>query len=590
MAVTVSRERVGTQRLIPAGVRVPALFPWVVTAFVAFLVLVPVAMLVLGSFSAARLPTDFSFADLTLRNYASVYTDPLTYRVMGNTVIYVVSSMGIGLSMAVLFAWLVARSTMPFKWLGYVGIPLSMIIPGMLESMVWVLLFSPRIGFANRILMNAFGLESAPFNVYTMGGMIALESLRLVPTAFLLLLPLLLRFDPGLEEAGAMSGAPMRTVTWRVTLPLMLPGLLSIAVYQAVTVLSSFEVPGILGLPGQVYVFSTLIYTYTNAAASAGGNSYGAANALAMVYLLINVVGLWIYTRATRNANSFAVVTGKGYRPRLIDIGPWKWVGVAFLAFYLFMTTLLPVVVLAWASITPFILQPNAETFGRITDRNWVRMLTDQDLRDTLWNTVILVAATASASVGVSLLIAWLTVRTRFVGRAFLDQLAFISHGVPGVILALALIWFWIQLDFIPLYGTLWIIILGLTTGFLAFGTRSMSSALIQIHSEMEEAAYVCGAAPPTAIRRIIAPLLLPALGALWIWVAMHAVRFVTLPLMLQTGPDNTVLAVYLWRQWEAGEVNGVAAIGLAMVAIMLVVTLAAGRFGFASHRATLSS
>jgi iron(III) transport system permease protein len=158
------------------------------------------------------------------------------------------------------------------------------------------------------------------------------------------------------------------------------------------------------------------------------------------------------------------------------------------------------------------------------------------------------------------------------------------------VILGLALIWFWVRLDFVPIYGTLAIIVLGLGTGFLAYGTRSMSAALVQVHRELEDAAYTSGASPARTVRRVMAPLMLPALASLWIWVAIQALRFVTLPLMLQTGPENTVLAVYLWRQWEAGEVSLVAAVGMAMVACMALVTLLAARVGLLSRRASLGA
>ncbi|HLY67948.1 MAG TPA: hypothetical protein VKU60_20585, partial [Chloroflexota bacterium] len=284
---------------------------WAALLAVGFFVLIPVAMLVLGSFSGARLPSDFTLSTITVQNYVSVYTSPLTYRVMANTVIYVAAALALGLSLSFFFAWLVARTDMPYKGLAYAGLPLALVMPGMLEAMVWVLLFSPRIGFVNRILQGLFGLSGAPLNVYSLPAMAILEGLRMVPTGFLLLVPVLLRFDPSMEEAAATAGASGPTVTRRVTLPLLLPGLLSIAIYLGVTVLSSFEVPGIIGLPGRVYVFSTLIYTYTSAAASAGGSSYGLAAALAMVYLAINVAGLGVYARVTRNASRFAVITGR---------------------------------------------------------------------------------------------------------------------------------------------------------------------------------------------------------------------------------------------------------------------------------------
>src|SRR5581483_11023781 len=585
MALTLARPLAARNSFRAGNVN---LFPWLVTAVVAFLVVVPIVMLLLGSFSAARLPTDFSLSKLTTGNYATVYTDPLTYKVMFNSVWYVAATLLLGLSMSTLFAWLVSRTNMPGKWLALAGIPLALIIPSLLESMVWVLLFSPRIGFVNQYLIDALHLPKAPFDVYSLLGMIALESLRTVPTGFLMLLPLFMRLDPSLEEAAMTAGAPIGAIARRVTLPLLIPGLLSVALYEGVTVLSSFEVPGIVGLPGHVYVFSTLVYTYTSAAASAGGSSFGNAASLSVLYLAINLGGLLIYGRVTHNASRYAMVSGRSYRPRTTNLGRWRYAAIGAVLVYLFITIVLPVLVLVWTSLTPRILQPRVKSLASVTGEPWQQMVGNADLMNAVVNTAITVAGAATLTVFASLTIGWIAGRTTFRARRLLDQLSFISHGMPGVILCLLLIWFWVRVDAIPIYGTLWIIILGLCTGFLAYGTRSIGAALLQVHKELEEAAYTSGAPPVLAIRRILTPLMLPALASLWLWAALQALRVVTLPLMLQTGEANTVLSVYLWREWEAGQINHVAAVGTALVAVMFVASLIIGRFGLLSRRSTL--
>jgi iron(III) transport system permease protein len=577
---------------LPRGMARPTLprdWPaWILLALVAAAVALPIAMLVLGSVSGARLPGDIGLERLTLGNYVAVYTDPRTYRVMSNTVLYVAGSVALGLAISVALAWIVARTDLPLKWLAYAGIPLALAIPGMLEAMVWVLLFSPRIGFVNRAAMSAFGLERAPFDVYSLLGMIALEGLRLVPTGFLLLAPLFLRIDPSLEEAATVAGGRLGSVLRRVTLPLLVPGVLAVVVYQGISVLANFEVPGIIGLPGQIYVFSTLIYTYTSGTASSGGNDYGSATALAVLYLALSAVAIWIYARATARAARFSVVTGRGYRPRPIALGRARPLAAAGVLAYLGIAVVLPLLVLLWTSLTPRILQPSADALGRLTDRNWRALLANDDLVQVTLNTAFVTIVTASATVVAALAIAWVVTRTRFPGRRLLDQLSFVTHGIPGVIMALALIWIWVRVDWLPIYGTLWIIVLGFVVGFLAYGTRAASAALLQVHAELEEAAYASGASVMRTLRRVFVPLLSPALLGLWIWVALHAVRFVSLPLMLQSGVDNTVLAVYLWREWEAGEINLVAAAGFALVAAMLAVTIVVGRLGIGSRRAAM--
>lgn len=587
MALSVARTRSGAT---PSGFVRPSwasAVGWLTLALLALLVAVPVVMLVLGSFSQANVPSDFSLARLTASNYVRAYTDPRTYQVLANSVVYVVCSVACGIGMSLIFTWLVARTDVPARWLWTAAIPLALVVPGMLESMSWVLLFSPKVGFVNRMLSGLF--HSGPiFDVYSLLGIIALESLRTVPTTFLLLLPLMIRFDPALEEAASLSGSSPWTTVRRVTLPLLVPGLLSVVIYQAVTVLASFEVPGILGLPGQVYVFSTLIYTdTTGAAASSGGGLYGLANALAMLYLLLNVVALFVYARVTRNAAKFAIVTGKAYRPRRFSLGHWRWLAAAILAVYLFISVVLPLLVLLWVSLTSLIVQPTLPALGHLSGTNWQHlfMSPDPDFLQTLVNTVITVVGSATLAVALSLMVAWVSVRTRFSARHLVGQLAFMAHGIPGIILGLALIWFWLRVSGVPIYGTLGIVIIGLVTTALAFGSRTLGAALLQIHTELEEAAHTSGASPFTAIRRVLVPILMPALGGVWIWVALQSIRNVTLPLMLQTGSENTVLSSYLWQQWEAGNMNYVGAIGVSLIVGMLVVTLVVARLGMAPHR-----
>ncbi|MGH7832347.1 MAG: ABC transporter permease, partial [Candidatus Binatia bacterium] len=228
-------------------------------SFIALLVMAPLAFLIMGSFSTAKLPTDFSLETMGLVNYIKVYTDPGTYEILHNTVIYVAGSAMVGICLAVALAWLVERTNMPGKIWIYAGVPMTLAVPGMLQAMAWVLLLSPRIGFINKSLQSMFDLDQAPVNIYSLGGMIFLEGLRLVPTAFLMLVPLMRSMDPTLEEAASVSGARPFSTTRKITLRLLAPGLVAVMIYQAMTALEVFEIPGILGLPAGIYVFSTKI-------------------------------------------------------------------------------------------------------------------------------------------------------------------------------------------------------------------------------------------------------------------------------------------------------------------------------------------
>ncbi|MFT5540241.1 MAG: iron(III) transport system permease protein, partial [Alphaproteobacteria bacterium] len=343
--------------------------PWHLAVFVAvaMVVVIPLTLLVLGSFSLASLPTDLNLADLTTENYEEVWSDDGTLRVFTNTLIYVSGATVLGITIAVALAWLVERTNMPGKVWIYAGVPMTLAVPSMLQAMAWVLLLSPRIGFLNSFLEGTLGI--GPLNIYSLGGMIFIEGLRLVPTAFLMLVPLLRSMDPTLEEAAAMSGASPVSSLRKVTVRLMLPGLIAVVIYQMMTALEVFEVPGILGMPGGIYVFSTKIYSVLHTATL--NPNYGEANALAMLYLGIAVVATFLYARVIVRSERFTIVTGKGYRPRELDLGYWRYVGLGGAILYLVLAVFVPFLVFIFTSFMPFVQPPSAEAFASVTMRNY---------------------------------------------------------------------------------------------------------------------------------------------------------------------------------------------------------------------------
>ena len=544
-----------------------------------FLVLAPLSFLILGSFSTAQLPTDFSLATMGLVNYVKVYSDPGTSEIFVNTVIYVAGSTALGLVLAVLLAWLVERTNMPGKMLVYAGVPMTLAVPGMLQAMAWVLLFSPRIGFVNTFFKDYFGAQGPLVNIYSLEGMILLEGLRLVPTAFLMLVPLMRSMDPSLEEAAAVSGARPFSTMRKVTLRLLAPALVAVMIYQAMTALEVFEIPGILGLPAGIYVFSTKIYAIVRSATFLP--VYGQANALAMVYLVIAVVTTYLYTKMISRAERYTVVTGKGYRPRQLDLGRWKYAALGFAHLFLFVAILLPFLVFLYTSFLPFLQAPSWKVFEVMTLKNYRLLAQYGEVGTALKNTVLMVVATATGTVVLSFLVSLIVIRSKFWGRKLLDQMAFMPHAIPGIVTGIAFFWLFIKLDFLPLYGTIWAIAIGFTANFISYGTRSMNAALLQIHKELEEAAYVSGARPWRTMWRIFVPLMLPTLVGVWIWVVLHAVRIAGMPLMLYEGPQNQVLAILIWNMWDEGYIPAVAAIGTLLMIVLLLLTLAVRFLGF---------
>jgi len=543
------------------------------------LVLVPLSFLILGSFSTARLPTDFSLETMGWVNYLKVYTDPETYALLGNTVIYVAGSALLGISLAVTLAWLVERTNMPGKLWIYAGVPMTLAVPGMLQAMAWVLLLSPRIGLINKSLQNFLDLDQPPINIYSLGGMVFLEGLRLVPTAFLMLVPLMRSMDPTLEEAAAVSGARPFSATRKITLRLLAPGLVAVMIYQLMTALEVFEIPGILGLPAGIYVFSTKIYAIIRSATFMP--VYGQANALAMVYLLIAVVTTYFYARMISRVEKYTIITGKGYRPRQFDLGGWRYLALAFVFLYLFLAILLPFFVFAYASFLSYLQTPSLEAMKSMTLKNYRFLAQYGEAGDALKNTILMVVMTATATVLLSFFVSLVVVRSKFWGRKLLDQLAFVPHAIPGIVLGIAFFWVFLKIDFLPIYGTVWAISIGFTVSFLSYGSRAMNASLLQIHKELEEAAYVSGARPWRTLWRVFLPLMLPTFVGVWIWVVLHAVRIAGLPLILYEGPRNQVLSILIWNMWDQGYVPAVAAIGTLLMLTLLLLTLAVRYIGF---------
>ncbi|MDP6643708.1 MAG: iron ABC transporter permease [Rhodospirillales bacterium] len=544
---------------------------------VCVVVLLPLSFLVLGSFSTANLPADFSFDEMGFDNYIEVWTDPGTYQVFYNTFVYTTGASAIGIVFAAILAWLVERTNLPGKIWIYAGVPMTLAMPGLIQAMAWVLLLSPNSGFVNMGLMQWLDLEEAPLNIYSLWGMSFVEGLRLVPTAFLMLVPLLRSMDPALEEAAAVSGANPAATARKITLGLMVPGIVAVTIYQAMTALEVFEVPGVLGMPVGLHVFATKIYVAIQAISVLP--SYGEANALAMLYLAIGFGAALLYWVVIRRSEKYAVVTGKGYRPRLTDLGRWRAAFTSFVFLFLFLSIGLPFLVMVYASFVPVLVQPTWDVFSKLTFEHYEVLFTFPRFGKMFQNTIFMVTAAATATTVLSFLISMVIVRSRFWGRRALDMLAFIPHAIPGIVSGLALLWLFLILH---VYGSYWTVAIGFTIAFIAYGTRAMNAAILQIHKDLEEAASVSGAPPWRTMWRIFVPLMMPSFIGLWIWVVLLSIRIAGMPLLLAQGPENQLLAVMIWNMWDEGLIEEVGAIATMMILgiFFLVILLRVVGFG----------
>ena len=321
--------------------------------------------------------------------------------------------------------------------------------------------------------------------------------------------------------------------------------------------------------------FSTKIYTVLHSASSIP--AYGEANALAMFYLLVAILSTYFYGRVISKSERYAVITGKGYQPRTLSLGAWRWPAFAVAVLYLAPSTILPFLVLAYTSFLPYLQTPSLAAFAKMSWSNYASVLQTDQLGHTLWNTLIMTVTAATATVLLSVLVSLVIVRSRFWGRRLLDQLAFFPHAIPGMAMGLALLWIILQIDKtgVGLYGSVWAIAIAFVISYMAYGTRAMNAAVLQVHKDLEDAAKMSGAPGWRVMWRIFFPLLLPALGGVWIWTVLHVVRAAGIPLMLADGSSNEVLSVLIWNMWDQGNVEAVGAVGTLLMLALLGVTLA---------------
>jgi len=528
-----------------------------------YLAVLPLFMLLLGSFQMEVAPREFV---TTLKNYQNAYASQYTYSTFKNSVIFASGSAGLSFLFGTVLAWLVERTNTPLR---VVFIPIAvvpLILPGVLESIAWIFLLSPKFGYINVALMSLFGLESAPFNVFSLPGMIWVHSVGQVPLAFLMMVAAFKSMDPALEESAMMSGANTPQTLRRITLRLLMPTSASVLLILFVRTLESFETPALIGIPARIYVYTSEIYLAFNEYPP----DYGRGAALAVGLLILSAVGVWLYTRSTREGKRFQTVTGKAFRPRQFDLGPWRWVGFGFLMVYFLVVVLLPFLVMLWASFLPFFATPNLDALQKLSFENYQYLFGFRPFWDAMKNSIILAFMSASAAMVLTSLIAWIVYKSRLPGSWMLDFLAFVPITVPGIVLGMALILLYVAFP-IPIYGTIWVLLIAYVTRYIPYGMRTASGAILQIHSELEEAAAASGASWWETFKRVTLPLLRPGIVAGWIYIFIVSFREFSTSVLLATG-ESRVLSILLFTMFEQGQVTVVAAIGILMILTLLTI------------------
>lgn len=544
-------------------------------AIVGFLTVCPVVMLALGSVSEGLT----AFGRFTLDKYAGAYTDPAIFRVMFNTAVFVLGSAGLATVLAVFLAYLNTRTDIPFKGLFGVLSIIPMMIPHLLFAVSWALLLNPSNGMVNALLKGLFSLERAPFNVYSLHGMILVEALLELPIAYLIIAPAMRSFDVALEESSRVFGAGHWRTLARVTLPILRPAILAAFTLGVVRSLASFAVPQVLGMPGRVSVLATHIYEMISLGFSP---DYGKAAALGMSVLAASVTLIYVYRALTAEGEKFVTIAGRGYRPTLIELGRARIPLFGAVALLSLAMIVLPVAVLLYASFVPYTMVPSARAFSMMTLKHWLDVLNDPLSLLALKNSLFLAVAGATLGVLLSIFVAYAIVKVRTRAAGVLESLSFLSFSFPGIVIGVGFMWFFVQT---PLYATIWALLAGYIATYLPYGVRPMASAFVQIHAHLEESSLVCGASPLTTLRRIIVPLLVPGIVSAWILMASMFIRELTLSVVLSR-PGTEVLAIQILKFSDDGLWGKVSALGIVMIAISTALVLAANFVGARYSRA----
>jgi iron(III) transport system permease protein len=530
-----------------------------------YLAVVPVATMLYASFHTGFLTAGSRWS---LANYAHALSDPAFYRLLGNTLVYGAGVAVLALVAGFGLAFLYTRTDAPFRALGVTTALVPLILPGILNTVAWLFLASPRIGILNAIAQALTGLR--PFNVYSLPGMIFVQALHVAPTAFIMAVATFTAMDPALEEAALASGASALGTFRRVTLALARPAIVAAGLLVFIATISSFEVPQLIGVPANVSVFTSQIY----GALQAFPPNYGGAAAIGGVVLLIAAAGVAFSNRLNR-AGRYATISGKGFRPGRIALRRWRpLAGAAIVAFFT-IAVALPLAVLVWCSLLPGFELPSPAALHKLSFTNYREMWNYPLIRQSLFNSATMSVTAGAIVTALTAIVAYVTLKSRVRGAWLLDVLVSLPIAVPSILMGVGIL-FWYLVAPLPfhLYGTPALLVIGFVTIGLPYGMRYATTGMAQIRDELEEAAIMSGAGWAERFLRIYVPLLLPALSAGFLMTVIIAFREISAAIFLYS-QGTQVVSIAIFDLWSNGQYPSIAALGCVLVAILLALVSA---------------
>ncbi len=546
-----------------------------VSLVTAYLVLPPLYSVIQTSLFTTKLTGEID--QFTLRYYQDLWTELGVIGPLLNTIYFSIGSAFMATLLGGAIAWIVVRTDAPLRGLGYFTAFASFGTPFILYTIGWILLLG-KAGPVNYWLKTLLDQTGPVINVYSLSGMIFIEALLWSPFVFLMLAAAFRSMDPSLEEASAACGAQLWQTLRRVSLRLMMPAFFSVILLIFIRSFESFEIPALVGLPGDVRVLTTSIYQDAQRLPP----QYGSAGAFSVLLMLVVAGTLYLYFRVTREGDRFQTITGKGYRPALIRLGRWRYLAATGLLAYSLVLLVLPFLIILWASVLPFYMQPSIEALGKFTAKNYVTALHFPKITDSIKNSILLGLGSASVVMVLTLFASWVLVRTKMRGRWLLDILTTLPLLFPGIVMGLAILRFYLFVP-IPVYGTLWILLIAFVTRYIPYGIRYTHSGLLQLHKELEEAAYTAGASWGNCMRRIILPLMTPSFLGGWVFIFLLSAKELSMSVLL-VSPQTPVVSVAIFELWENAQVGELAAFGVIwttiLVSVAILYYLVARRYG----------
>ncbi len=533
-------------------------------AILAFLVIYPVLMLLLGTLTDSNPVTDgYAGMHLSLGNFAAVLANPNVHDILGNSLLACAGGTAFAVVIGLFFAWIVVRTNTPWKGLIAATGMLPLFVPPLVAGVAWSILGSPKTGLINTFLARA-GVEWR-INLYSMAGIIFVFGMYYAPYVYMFTASALRNMDPSLEEAAEISGAgPVRTL-FTVTFPLILPAIISGMLLSFVVMLGIYGIPAVLGAPANISVLTTYIFALTSWAPP----RYSTAAAVAFILMLVTGVLVYLQQRVV-SGRSFTTVAGKAFRPRALNLGPWRFLTLGLAIIYLVIVVVLPTLALLVAAFRKFLfIRDIASLFDakQYSLLHFERLFANPATIDSIINTMEVGVITALIGGVLSFAIGYTIIRSDAPGRRLIDLVSTVPVAIPGLVIGVAYLWAWIGLPG-GFYGTIWILALAFVARFLPDTVKALSTSLMQIHRELEEAAWICGRGTLSTIATIMLPLARPGVVAAMTLLFVLAIRELGSSLFLYSS-STMVMAVQLLGYYEGGNVSVTAAFSLVQMVIL---------------------